>query len=142
MDPQVNFYYNIYKSQTGGESHVFRGAKYMQYGSGFGDILRCLYRHVLPVAAKGTATFLTEVASNRHQGLDWNESVKNAIVPTVTSVISESVNQVRQRGGAKQRRRKRRKAPKRRVYKGKRKRANKRKIQVPNSFAKIPKFNF
>ena len=46
------FYFNIY-NQRGGEMGSFKGSRFIQYGHGFGDVLRSIYRHVMPVTIKG-----------------------------------------------------------------------------------------
>ena len=45
------FYFNIY-NQRGGEMGSFKGSRFSQYGHGFGDGLRRIYRHVMPVTIK------------------------------------------------------------------------------------------
>ena len=51
-----HIYLHLYK-QRGGDFPVFQGARYIQYGNGFGDVLLGFLRHVLPVAVKGAASF-------------------------------------------------------------------------------------
>ena len=52
-----NIYFQLY-NQRGGDFPVFQGARYIQYGNGFGDVLRGFLRHVLPLLVKGAASFL------------------------------------------------------------------------------------
>ena len=54
---RVNIYFQLY-NQRCGDFAVFQGARYIQYGTGFGDVLRGFLPHVLPVADKGDASFL------------------------------------------------------------------------------------
>ena len=56
-DERVNINFQLY-NQRGGDFAVFQGARYIQYGTGFGDVLPSFLRHVLPVAEKGEASFL------------------------------------------------------------------------------------
>ena len=49
-----NIYFQLY-NQIGGDLPVFQGARYIQYGNGFGDVLRGFLRNVLPVAVKWAA---------------------------------------------------------------------------------------
>ena len=60
MDPdQEAFYFNIYQ-QRGGGLPIFKGARFIQYGNGFGDVLRSTTRHVVPVARKSEVPQIVE----------------------------------------------------------------------------------
>ena len=52
-----NIYFQL-SHQRGGDFQVFKGARHIQYGNGFGALCGVLQRHVLPVAVKGAASFL------------------------------------------------------------------------------------
>ena len=86
-----------HKHQTGGGSDfpVFKGGRYSQYGNGFGDILRPALRFLLPIAARGVTTFLSEAARGRGDGADWATAAKNAILPTANKVFKKVVKRVR-----------------------------------------------
>ena len=51
-----NIYFQLY-NQRGGDFPVFHGARYIQYGNGFGDVLPGFLPRVIPVAVKGAASF-------------------------------------------------------------------------------------
>ena len=100
------YYYKFYSSQKGGDFPVFKGARFHQYGSGFGDILRGILRFVMPVLTRGAATFLGDVVQKRDHGSTWGDAAKSAIAPTAMSVLNEAANQTAQRGNGKKRKRK------------------------------------
>lgn len=118
MDPdQEAFYFNIYQ-QRGGAGHNFKGARYIQYGSGFGDVLRSTARHMFSVARTEATAKMAE---------------------SVPKVITAK----RQNGTGKRRKKKRVLLNKTIVYKApqkKRKRRKKSSKKTKNS--KLPKFNF
>ena len=62
-----NIYFQLCK-QRGDDFPVFQGARYIQYGNGFGDVLRGFLRHVLPVAVKGAESFLRSLMQKREEG--------------------------------------------------------------------------
>ena len=150
-DNRADFYYNQY-NQRGGDFPVFQGARYVQYGNGFGDILRGIFRHVLPVVARGAANFLGGLVSNRDQGANWSAAAKSAILPTANAMLSQTadqMNQAQQRGSGKRRKKHRKKKAagkrrrhKKRVYKGPVHTTQKRKMPVQTFPLKLPKYNF
>lgn len=145
MGDHADFYYKIIQSQRGGDFPVFRGARHIQYGNGFGDIFRGIFRHVLPVLAKGAATFFGDLVRNREQGSNWGSALKSAIAPTAMSVIGEASKHVNQTGTGKKRKRRNKrtkKAKKQKVYKEGKRKSKKRKINFKSISAKSPKFNF
>ena len=97
-----------HKHQIGGGSDfpVFKGGRYSQYGNGFGDILRPALRFILPIAARGVTTFLSEAAKAKGDGANWTTAAKNAIIPTANKVFKKVVKRVRksQVGDGKKRR--------------------------------------
>ena len=140
MDPNREaFYYNYY-SQRGGEFQVFRGARYVQYGTGFGDVLRGIFRHVLQVGIKGAVSFIGNLLQNRDEGQNWSSAAKSAIAPAASTILSETQNQIKQRGSGKKRKSK--KKCKSKVFKGKKKRAKKRKFIIKEFNPKFAKYNF
>ena len=115
MDPdQEAFYFNIYQ-QRGGGLPIFKGARFIQYGNGFGDVLRSTTRHVIPVAQKSE---VAQIAEND---------------PPLTPPIMPK------RKGKK---RKRKKLPVKRttVYKAPKKRTKRKEKSANNS--KLRKYNF
>ena len=65
-----NIFFQLYH-QRGGDFPVFHGPGYIQYGNGFGDILRGFLRHVLPVAVKVAATFSGSLMQKSDEGQNW-----------------------------------------------------------------------
>ena len=80
----IDHYVKLLSGQRGGEFPVFRGARYVQYGNGFGDVLRGIWRTVFPVIARGAATFMQNLASNKEEGKDWSKAAKEAAIPALT----------------------------------------------------------
>ena len=103
-----NMYFDLY-TQRGGDFPVFQGARHIQYGNGFGDVLRGFLRHVLPVAVKGAASFLGSLMQKRDEGQNWGNAAKSAIIPAANTVLNETANKIRQGGveNAEKRKRKR-----------------------------------
>jgi hypothetical protein len=92
-------YCKYYEAQRVGEIPVFRGGS--QRGSGIGDILRGLFRSVLPVALRGIQTFAGKTLDGALSGQSLGMAAKAAIMPTISSVagsagptISRLVNSV------------------------------------------------
>ena len=108
-----NIYFQL-DNQRGGEFPVFQGARYIQYGNGFGDVLRGFLRHLLPVAVKGAATFLGILMQKREEGEIWGNAAKQSILPAAGTVLSEAANRVKQGGSGKKKRKKLRRST---VYK-------------------------
>ena len=57
MDPQTDLYIRYYTEQSGSALPTFSGARRGQNGAGLGDILRGIFRAILPIAAHGASTF-------------------------------------------------------------------------------------
>ena len=140
-DPQARALYLLYKQQYGGALYpVFRGSRQLQYGEGFGDIFKSVWKYVFPVVSSTAGTFLQELVKKKGEGVDWKESAKAAIKPTLMEAVSRGAEQVskaiderKQSGSGRRRRRKR----KHNVYKGEQVAHRKKK-----SRSKLPKFNF
>ena len=60
-------YCKYYQSQRGGEIPVFRGGS--QSGAGLGDILRGLFRFLMPVALRGISSFAGSTLAVAQAGL-------------------------------------------------------------------------
>ena len=143
-DPKARAYYNLYKTHMGGGFPVFQGARYPQYGQGFGDVFRNILKWILPVAGQAASTFIGALASNRASGANWKDSLKSSIAPTIMSTAQSGTEQLTNAlsagnplsAGKGRRRKKNRKS----VYKG-----NKRKhtFTSPNfPPSKIARYNF
>ena len=100
-----NIYFQIY-NQRGGDFPVFQGARYIQYGNGFGYVLRGFLRHVLPVAVKGAASFLRRLLQQREQEQNRGNAAKESILPVAGTVLNEAANRVKQGGSGKKKRKK------------------------------------
>ena len=48
LDPIGEAYFEVIKAQTGGDFPVFQGDRYVQYGQGFGDVLRGIFLTCFP----------------------------------------------------------------------------------------------
>ena len=73
-DPQAQALYLLYKNQYGGALYpVFRGGRQLQYGEGFGDIFKSIWKWVFPVGSSGAGTFLEEMVKKKSEGLGWKE---------------------------------------------------------------------
>lgn len=125
-DPQAEAYYRLFTGQQRGGSllPVFRGAPYYQQGGGFGDILKGIFRFLLPVAVRGATTFLDSAARAQESGASIKEAAKAALRPTLSAAASEAYEQFAQRrqqqqqGSGKPKKVKRaKKAKQKRVYK-------------------------
>jgi len=74
---------------------VFAGARFNQQGSGFGDILRGIFRFIFPIAARGVSTFVGEAVKAHDSGADWKTAAKSAILPTAQNVTGRTLDQIR-----------------------------------------------
>jgi len=74
-----------YRNQIGGGLPVFHGAD--QYGEGLGDILRGVFRFLLPIASSAASKFITSTSSGIDAGQSLTQAAKSAILPTVGEAI-------------------------------------------------------
>lgn len=165
---------NHYCCQIGGSLPVFKGGQFggripvyagvdLQYGNGFGDILRGLFRWLVPVIApmafKTAGSFVSNTLKARDEGKDWGESMKSSISPALGTLVESGGEAIKRKmsGAGRKRRRKAQKGGsrakrrrivrqskkkkinrrrRRRVYKHPRKRRAKRKNikQTPSNF--------
>ena len=141
-DPQAQALYLLYKNQYGGALYpVFRGGRQLQYGEGFGDIFKSIWKWVFPVVSSGAGTFLEEMVKKKGEGVGWKEAAKSAIQPTIMETISRGAEQVskamderkKTQEGKGKKRRKRRHS----IYKGHQLSSAK-----SISHSKSPKYNF
>lgn len=126
---------SMYVGQVGkGSIPVYSGAEF-QYGAGFADILRSVWRYVVPifapVAAGAASKFITSTAQSLNEGHSLRDATRNAFKPTLSDAITNSgqalVNKLNQSGNGRKRKRTTRKAKtsRPRVYKGAGKRVTK-----------------
>ena len=140
----IDHYVKLLGAQRGGEFPVFKGARYVQYGNGFGDVLRGIWRTVFPVMARGAATFMQNLASNKEEGKDWSKAAKEAAIPALTETGDELGGLIGMPGAGRYARRmmglgkRRKRRAKSIVYKRKNPKSKKSKL----TFTAIPKYNF
>jgi hypothetical protein len=109
-NPGVQNYVKLFKNvQEGGGANypIFHGTRYSQYGNGFGDILRGIFRFILPIAARGVSTFVGETVKAHDSGADWKTSLKSAVKPTAYGVVNKAFEQMEdppQKGSGKRHR--------------------------------------
>ena len=84
----TNDYRRYYESQLGGEFPVFRGGS--QSGAGLGDILRGLFRFLMPVALRGIQTFAGNTLAATQAGVPLPLAAKSAIMPTISAVAGSA----------------------------------------------------
>ena len=104
-----NIHVQLY-NQRGGDFPVFQGASYIQYGNGFGDVLRGFLRHVLPVAVKGAASFLGSLMQKSEEGQNWGNAAKQSIFTAAGTVLNEAANRMKQGGSGKKKRKNRKRS--------------------------------
>ena len=90
-------YCQYYRNQIGGALPVFRGSD--PYGEGLGDILRGVFRFLLPVAKSAASKFITTAAKGLEAGSPLSQAAKSALLPT----LGETVWSVAKEGLAKHR---------------------------------------
>lgn len=87
-DPQVEQYRNAMLRQTGGgDIQVFRGTSRYQYGQGFGDVLRSIWRYFAPVAIRAGKTLFKTGAEAVKEGAAPGEAMKGALRPALRTVL-------------------------------------------------------
>lgn len=93
MDPQTNVYLQYYRSQqTGGQLNVFAGRRRAgQAGGSLGGILSGVFRTLVPVAARGGASYLSEMLKAHDEGKSWGEAMKSAIGPALKNAAESTL---------------------------------------------------
>ena len=84
-DDCQKLYCRYYRNQIGGSLPVFHGAD--QYGEGLGDILRGVFRFLLPIVSSAASKFITSQSSGIDAGQSLSQAAKFAILPTVGEAI-------------------------------------------------------
>lgn len=78
------------KGQTGGgleDIRVYMGAPRYQYGQGFGNVIRGIFRSVFPVLIRAGKTLFRSSADALKDGGDIGSSFKSALKPTLRTVL-------------------------------------------------------
>ena len=101
MDPQTNIYLRYYTDQCGGRLDTFSGARSGQHGAGLGDILRGIFRTVLPIAAHGATAFLKQTLDGKANGTSWKDSARAAIAPAAQQMLGQALTKISQSGRGK-----------------------------------------
>ena len=91
----INFFERRQQHGSGFDYPVFAGARFNQQGSGFGDILRGIFRFIFPMAASGVRTFVGEAVKGHDSSADWKIPAKSAILPTAQNVTGKALDQIR-----------------------------------------------
>ena len=92
MDSQVDDYKSLLLQQRGaGSIEVYRGSYRSQYGAGFGDVLRSIWRVAFPVLLRGAKTLITTGAEALKDSDATPGSVFKAVLkPTVASNVDQT----------------------------------------------------
>lgn len=89
-DPRVDLFKHAMLGQSGGgldDIRIFTGAPRYQYGQGFGDVLRGIWRTIVPVAMRVGKTFFKQGAASLKEGESFQDSIKSAIKPTLRTAL-------------------------------------------------------
>ena len=92
MDSKVEDYKSLLLQQRGaGSIEVYRGSYRSQYGAGFGDVLRSIWRIAFPVLLRGAKTLITTGAEALKESDATPGSVFKAVLkPTVASLVDQT----------------------------------------------------
>ena len=80
----------VLRGQSGGgldDIRVYMGAPRYQYGQGFGDVVRGIFRSVFPVLVRAGKTLFKSSADALKEGGDVGSSFKSALKPTLRTVL-------------------------------------------------------
>ena len=95
MDPRIELYKAVFSQRGRGfDIPVFRGTSRYQYGAGFGDVLRGMWRFFKPVAIKAAQTLLRAGSEAIKEGATVKDVIKSTVQPTVGAVLGATVDQV------------------------------------------------
>ena len=98
MDQRVELYKEAFShSGRGLDIPVFRGSHRYQYGQGFGDVLRGIWRFFKPIAAKGVQTLLKAGSEAITEGATVKDVIKSTIKPTLGAVLGATADQISKR---------------------------------------------
>ena len=94
-DPRVEFYKKSLGGQRGGGSYpVFEGTSRYQYGAGFGDVLRGIWRVFFPTVVKGAASFLNAGSKALDKNQSVGEVLRAGIKPAIGSMFKVAGREV------------------------------------------------
>ena len=93
---QTNHYLRYYSNQLGGGLETFKGSRRGQFGNGLGDILSGIFRTILPIAAHGAGTFLTETIREKQStpGRSWKDSARSALQPAAEKMLNKTISKI------------------------------------------------
>ena len=97
MNDNTKNYIQYYEAQSGGQIPIFIGERGLnnvkQKGAGIGDILKGMFRNILPIAAKGATTFLAETLKAKNEGNhNWKTAMKSALKPTARNIVANTAS--------------------------------------------------
>ena len=96
MDSKVEDYKSLLLQQRGaGSIDVYRGSYRSQYGAGFGNVLRSIWRVAFPVLLRGAKTLITTGAEALKESDATPGSVFKAVLkPTVASLVDQTCQEL------------------------------------------------
>ena len=111
---------DYYRSQQGKGFPVYRGAD-LQYGRGFGDVLKSVAKYALPVIAPVALRLIADTAIGLKSGKSFKDSIKGAIKPSIGEAMTVAGDKLKDepkpQSGIGRRRKYRRKVRKRKKVK-------------------------
>ena len=81
----------FYRNQIGGALPVFHGSD--QYGEGLGDILRSVFRFLMPIASSAASKFIKTTSSGLDAGQSLGHAAKTSILPTIGEAVLGAAQQ-------------------------------------------------
>ena len=95
MDPRIELYKAAFTHHRRGfDLPVFKCISRYQYGAGFEDVLRGIWRFFKPVAIKGVQTLLRAGSEAIKEGATVKDVIKSTVQPTVGAVLGATVDHV------------------------------------------------
>jgi len=85
-DPRVQMYVKAL-SQRGGSFPVFQGSHRYQYGSGFGDVLRGIWKVFFPTVIRGASSFFNAGAGALKENKGVGDVLKAGNKPALGSML-------------------------------------------------------
>lgn len=127
-DQNVRTYVEHYQRGSG-VLPAFEGSMY-QDGNGLGDVLKSVFRAVLPIFTSGASTFLKSAAHGISEGKSLGDAAKESLAPAAKKVVGKAVKRVVQSGKGRKKRRvyKRKNIKRKRPQKAKKRYVKKRRI--------------
>ena len=113
MDPRVQILKAAFRNQQGSgfEFPVYAGrgqyghglnipvfaGRGMQYGAGFGDVMRGIWRFFRPIVVRGASTLLKAGGEALKDGSNVRSILKDTLKPTLSTVLGAAGEQVEKR---------------------------------------------